>query len=277
MTKKNAETAQQAAALSSETKGASDKGTQAMTRMSAAINEIQKSALETAKIIKVIDEIAFQTNLLALNAAVEAARAGEAGKGFAVVAEEVRNLAMRSAEAAKNTSALIEGSVQSARNGVGISTEVASTLEEINSAATKVNALIAEISAASHEQSQGIGQVNTAVGQMDQVTQSNAAGAEESAAASEELSSQAEQLKGVVSDLLVLVGRKRVAAASGRSAARQSNPGTTTNTAPRTVTPARSPKAFIAGKPKPSTVIPFDDHRDDSGNFGDFDSGKAAA
>ncbi|MGA2233698.1 MAG: methyl-accepting chemotaxis protein, partial [Tepidisphaeraceae bacterium] len=125
MTKKNAETAQHAAALSAETKTAADKGNQAMGKMSQAINEIQKSAQETAKIIKVIDEIAFQTNLLALNAAVEAARAGEAGKGFAVVAEEVRNLAMRSAEAAKNTAAMIEESVQSARNGVGISTDVA--------------------------------------------------------------------------------------------------------------------------------------------------------
>ena len=167
MTKKNAETAQQAATLSAETKAASDKGNQAMGKMSSAINDIQKSASETAKIIKVIDEIAFQTNLLALNAAVEAARAGEAGKGFAVVAEEVRNLAMRSAEAAKNTASMIEESVQSARSGVGISTDVARTLEEITATSTKVNALVAEISAATQEQSQGIGQVNTSVSQMD--------------------------------------------------------------------------------------------------------------
>jgi methyl-accepting chemotaxis protein len=206
MTKKNAETAAQANAQSAETKNAADKGNQAMQKMGAAINEIQKSATDTAKIIKVIDEIAFQTNLLALNAAVEAARAGEAGKGFAVVAEEVRNLAMRSSEAAKNTSALIEGSVQSARNGVAISTDVAKTLEEINVAASKVNELIAEIATASQEQSQGIGQVNTAMAQMDKVTQSSAANAEESASASEELSSQAEQLRGVVGELVALVG-----------------------------------------------------------------------
>src|SRR6202007_792051 len=123
MTKKNAETAQQAASLCAEAKSSADKSNQAMGRMSSAIADIQQSASETAKIIKVIDEIAFQTNLLALNAAVEAARAGEAGKGFAVVAEEVRNLAMRSSEAAKNTSAMIEESVQNSRNGVAIAGE----------------------------------------------------------------------------------------------------------------------------------------------------------
>lgn len=273
MTKKNAETAQQAAALSAETKTASDKGNQAMVKMSAAINEIQKSAQETAKIIKVIDEIAFQTNLLALNAAVEAARAGEAGKGFAVVAEEVRNLAMRSAEAAKNTSAMIEGSVQSARNGVGISTEVAKTLEEINSAATKVNALVEEISAASLEQSQGIGQVNSAASQMDQVTQSNAAGAEESAAASEELSSQAEQLKSVVGDLLVLVGAGRLSQPTVRAS----------STATAVLMGARSAAKLThkapppTTKPKPSTVIPLDDHHSHAGDFSEFGSDRAAA
>jgi methyl-accepting chemotaxis protein len=143
-----------------------------------------------------------------LNAAVEAARAGEAGKGFAVVAEEVRNLAMRSAEAAKTTSGLIEESVQNSRNGVAIADEVAKVLGEITGASTKVNALIGEIAAASQEQSQGIGQVNTAVAQMDKVTQSNAAAAEESASASEELASQAQQMTSVVRELLTLVGVK---------------------------------------------------------------------
>jgi methyl-accepting chemotaxis protein len=206
MTKKNAETAEQASQLSAETQTAANQGNEAMNKMSAAIQEIEKSAAETAKIIKVIDEIAFQTNLLALNAAVEAARAGEAGKGFAVVAEEVRNLAMRSAEAAKNTASLIEGSVNNAKNGVAINVEVAKTLNNITVAATKVNALVNEIAAASKEQAQGIGQVNTAVAEMDKVTQSNAANAEESAAAAEELSSQAEQMRHVVQDLLALVG-----------------------------------------------------------------------
>jgi methyl-accepting chemotaxis protein len=205
MTKKNAETAQQAASLSSEAQKSASKGNDAMGKMSTAINDIQKSATETAKIIKVIDEIAFQTNLLALNAAVEAARAGEAGKGFAVVAEEVRNLAMRSAEAAKNTAAMIEESVNNAKNGVTIAVEVGKNLEEITTAATKVNSLVGEIAAASKEQAQGIDQVNTAVSQMDKVTQSNAAAAEESASAAEELSSQAVQLNDVVRDLVTMV------------------------------------------------------------------------
>ena len=205
MTKKNADTAHQASVLSAEAKAVADKGNIAMTKMSAAIADIQKSAVETAKIIKTIDEIAFQTNLLALNAAVEAARAGEAGKGFAVVAEEVRNLAMRSAEAAKNTAGLIEGSVQNAKNGVVIADQVAQVLAEITSASGKVNLLVAEIAAASSEQSQGVGQVNQAIQQMDKVTQGNAAAAEESAAAAEELNSQSDQLRTVVSDLRSLV------------------------------------------------------------------------
>ena len=181
-------------------------------RWPSAIEHIEKSAAETAKIIKVIDEIAFQTNLLALNAAVEAARAGEAGKGFAVVAEEVRNLAMRSAEAAKNTAGLIEGSVGNARNGVTIAGEVGKSLEGITDRrSTKVNTLIAEIAAASKEQSTGIMQVNGSVGQMDKVTQANAAAAEESAAAAEELSSQAATLNEIVGDLLTMVGGSKTA------------------------------------------------------------------
>jgi methyl-accepting chemotaxis protein len=213
MTRKNADTAQQAAGLAGEAKTAASQGNDSMKRMSSAIVEIQRSATETAKIIKVIDEIAFQTNLLALNAAVEAARAGEAGKGFAVVAEEVRNLAMRSAEAAKNTAGMIEGSVQAARNGVTLSEEVGKSLTEITGAADRVNALIGEIAAASREQSTGIEQVNQAVAQMDKVTQQNAANAEESAAASEEMSSQAEQLRSCVMELQALVGGAKGAAA----------------------------------------------------------------
>lgn len=206
MTKKNAETAHSAAGLAADTKTAADKGNKAMSRMTGAMSSIEKSASETAKILKTIDEIAFQTNLLALNAAVEAARAGEAGKGFAVVAEEVRNLAMRSAEASKTTATLIDESVQNAKSGASIATEVGASLEEINAAATKVSTLISEIAAASREQSTGIEQINTSVTQMDKVTQANAAGAEESAAASEELTSQAMKLQSVVEELSKLVG-----------------------------------------------------------------------
>jgi methyl-accepting chemotaxis protein len=141
---------------------------------------------------------------------VEAARAGESGKGFAVVAEEVRSLAMRSAEAARSTAEMIEGSVRHAQQGVGIAGEVAKVLQEINGASTRVNALIGEIAAASREQAQGIEQVNIAVSQMDKVTQGNAAGAEESASASEELSGQAVQLNEVVTELAALVGARSV-------------------------------------------------------------------
>jgi methyl-accepting chemotaxis protein len=206
MTRKNADSAQQASKLSTEARRATDAGNTSMERMTTAIKQIEQSATETAKIIRVIDEIAFQTNLLALNAAVEAARAGEAGKGFAVVAEEVRNLAMRSAEAAKNTARMIEGSVDNTRAGVTIADEVGAALRDISGATEKVNGLIAEIAAASNEQSTGIEQVNRAVQQMDKVTQQNAANAEESAAASEELAAQAEQLRSAVDELQRMVG-----------------------------------------------------------------------
>lgn len=205
MTTQNADNANAAKKLSEVALSAAEKGTGAMNRMSLAINDIKKSSDETAKIIKTIDEIAFQTNLLALNAAVEAARAGEAGKGFAVVAEEVRNLAQRSAEAARTTADMIDESVRNAEHGVNISKEVGESLEEIATGNRKTNDLVAEIAAACNEQSQGLDQINTAINQMDQVTQSNAASAEESASASEELSAQAEELKSIVQDLQAIV------------------------------------------------------------------------
>jgi len=205
MVKQNAGNANEAKGLAEAARNGADKGTDAMGRMSSAIDDIKKSSDQTAKIIKTIDEIAFQTNLLALNAAVEAARAGEAGKGFAVVAEEVRNLAQRSAEAARNTADMIEGSVKNADNGVQISKEVGEALQEIADGSRKVNDLVAEIAAASNEQAQGTEQINNAVGQMDQVTQSNAANAEESAAAGEELNAQADELDRMVKELQALV------------------------------------------------------------------------
>ncbi len=206
MTRQNADNAQQANSLMEEAARTVASGREAMQQVEGTINEIKGSSDETAKIIKVIDEIAFQTNLLALNAAVEAARAGEAGKGFAVVAEEVRNLAMRSAEAAKNTSELIQKSQDSSNKGVDVAVEAGKTMDEISESAGKVGGLVSEIAAASQEQAQGIDQVNTAVAQMDKVTQQNAANAEESASASEELSAQADSMKEVVIELTTLVG-----------------------------------------------------------------------
>ncbi|OGJ87243.1 MAG: hypothetical protein A2268_07540 [Candidatus Raymondbacteria bacterium RifOxyA12_full_50_37] len=203
MTKQNAESANQAKSLAASAQKSADQGNKAMGEMSQAIGLIKKSSDETAKIVKTIDEIAFQTNLLALNAAVEAARAGEAGRGFAVVAEEVRNLAQRSAEAAKNTAQLIEESVKNAEGGVTISEEVAKFLKEIGDGSKKVNDLIAEISAASSEQNRGIEQVNVAVNQMNQVVQQNAANSEESAAAAEEMSSQSQELQAMINTFVL--------------------------------------------------------------------------
>jgi methyl-accepting chemotaxis protein len=218
MTRRNAENAQSAKDLATQTRAAADAGAVDMQEMNEAMGAIKSSSDNIAKIIKTIDEIAFQTNILALNAAVEAARAGEAGMGFAVVADEVRNLAQRSAEAAKETAAKIEDSIQKSGVGVELSAKVASRLEEIVTKARQVDELVAEIATASREQSQGIEQVNTAVTQMDKVTQGNAAAAEESASASEELSAQARTLKDAVGDLLALVnGEKGAPGASARS------------------------------------------------------------
>jgi len=200
MTKQNADNSTQAKYLVGESGESINEANEAMERMAEAIREIKASSDNTAKIIKTIDEIAFQTNLLALNAAVEAARAGEAGKGFAVVAEEVRNLAMRSAEAAKNTTDMIEASVKNADMGVRITEDVARALQKTVSSSSKVSDLIAEIAAASNEQAQGIEQINMAVAQMNQVTQQNAANSEESASAAEELSSQATELSNMVAE-----------------------------------------------------------------------------
>jgi len=206
MTRQNADNAGKADSLMAEAKKTVAEGAAAMDQMSDAIVKIKTAANDTAKIIKTIDEIAFQTNLLALNAAVEAARAGEAGKGFAVVAEEVRNLARRSAEAAKNTADLIEGSQRHAESGVTVAENMKKVFAGIQDSAGKVATLIGEIAAASKEQAQGIDQVNTAVSEMDKVVQQHAANAEESASASEELSSQAQELNAMVADLMAIVG-----------------------------------------------------------------------
>jgi len=206
MTKQNADNANQADNLMKEANQVVSKANDSMSDLTVSMEDISKASQETSKIIKTIDEIAFQTNLLALNAAVEAARAGEAGAGFAVVANEVRNLAMRAADAAKNTAELIEGTVQKVKDGGELVATTNNAFAQVADSAAKVGELVGEIAAASKEQAQGIGQVNTAVTEMDKIVQQNAANAEESASASEEMHAQAEQMNGFVEDLIALVG-----------------------------------------------------------------------
>jgi len=211
MTKQNADNAEQARVLmSSDARESYVVITEKMTLMQEVVNASVKASEETSKIIKTIDEIAFQTNLLALNAAVEAARAGETGAGFAVVAEEVRNLAMRSAEAAKNTEAMIADSTKKIQQASALFEQVNGELSNNRHIAKKVTELVGEIAAASGEQSQGIEQINKAVHEMDRVVQQNAANSEESASAAEEMNAQAQSMRGYVDELVqVIEGRRQ--------------------------------------------------------------------
>jgi methyl-accepting chemotaxis protein len=208
-TQKNAENAHRANELAAHGAELMKKARNSMQAMIQAIGEISKASGDTAKIIKTIDEIAFQTNLLALNAAVEAARAGEAGAGFAVVSNEVRSLALRAAEAAKNTSLLIERTVKEVQGGTQLVQQTDESYQEVAQSLKKVVDLVGEIAAASKEQAEGIIQINKAVNEMDKVVQRNASNAQQSASASEEMNSQAYQLRESVIELEALLkGRK---------------------------------------------------------------------
>jgi len=198
-TRMNAENATNANEIAENAKVNAENGYEQMKEMQHAVDEINSASTNIYKIIKVIDEIAFQTNILALNAAVEAARAGQHGKGFAVVAEEVRNLAARSAKAAKETTEMIEGSIKKAEAGSAIANETSEALNKIVENTVKVADFISQIAVASNEQAEGIAQINAAVMQVSTVVQTNSATSEESASASEELASQAEMLKDQVS------------------------------------------------------------------------------
>lgn len=197
-TKQNAMSANEANVMSTEAKDGAVQGNDQMKELQKAMTEINESSASISKIIKVIDDIAFQTNILALNAAVEAARAGVHGKGFAVVAEEVRNLAARSAGAAKETTELIEGSIKKTEAGTHIADKTAAALESIVKSVEKAVKLVGEIASASNQQASAIREVNKGIEQMAQVVQTNSATSQEAAAAAEELSSQAVMLKDMV-------------------------------------------------------------------------------
>ncbi len=214
MIKRTAEHTESARQMAGETRKAADLGSDDMKAMKEAMDSIKSAGGEITKIIKTIDEIAFQTNILALNAAVEAARAGEAGAGFAVVAEEVRNLAHRSAEAARETAAKIENSNQRSEHGIRLSERVGNNFNEITQRARKLDTMIQEIADAAKQQSQGIETINAEISRIDQITQANSASAEETASSSAELQSQADRLREAVEELNRMVHTDAQAAAA---------------------------------------------------------------
>ncbi|MCB1183570.1 Tar ligand binding domain-containing protein [bacterium] len=251
MTRRNSEDTRRSSELAATVLSQVQGGSEAMARMSGTIDQIKTSSDDTARIIKTIDEIAFQTNLLALNAAVEAARAGDAGKGFAVVAEEVRNLAQRSAVAAKDTSALIEGAQRHAADGVRECESVATILGEVVTGVTEFEAIMGQVAAAGAQQSQGVDEIAASIAQIDAVTQGAAASSEETASASEELSAQANDFRGLVAGLeRVIRGAGKEAPAAGRAALVAN--GSRAQSAPP------PPLYRPAGAPNP-TVTPLDE------------------
>jgi methyl-accepting chemotaxis protein len=203
--KSNAENARRAQQTASEARTAAEQGAAQMRRLTEAMSAMQSSSDDVTRIIKTIDEIAFQTNILALNAAIEAARAGEAGSGFAVVAEEVRSLAQRSANAARETTEKITATNARTNTGSGISVEVAQTLNGILAKARDVEGLVSRIAEASREQDSGIEQISKAVRHIGQVTESNSASAQQTAASAQELESRSIALRTAVEELQTVV------------------------------------------------------------------------
>ncbi len=276
MTKQNADNAQEANAFTQDTNQAIQQAGEAMRKIAAAMQEIATAGHETRNIVKTIDEIAFQTNLLALNAAVEAARAGEAGAGFAVVADEVRSLAMRAAEAAKNTAGLIDETVSKIEEGSSLVSNAEEAFSTISEGSAKVAAVISEIANASQEQANGIEQLNAAVSAMDSVVQANAGHAEDNSNAAKELSTRAQILRQVVDDLVRLIGmeiegstsqeKQGPAVPSSADKPVQGKPTAGTEKqkslpGPQTAAPAPKQAAPAAGDAKGDAkeVIPFDD------------------
>jgi len=269
MVAQNTENTRQAAGLSKQASVSSRLGVEQMVKMQSSMQEIKTSSNQISKIIKVIDDIAFQTNILALNAAVEAARAGDAGKGFAVVAEEVRNLAQKSAEAAKNTATMIETNIKLSEDGVVVCNAVNVSLGEINNHIENVNKLVNEITAASEEQSRGVKQVTEAMTQMEDVVQQTAATSEESAAAALELNSQAESLKGSVEELVLLVKGANADLKSDKQGtkSKQNHQKTGTTQMNRNITSDKVKKNNYVSKQNsftvsPSEILPLDEDDD---------------
>jgi methyl-accepting chemotaxis protein len=273
MIKANMDNVKKAIIQMDESKRVVDSGNEAIRRMDIAMNDISAASKETAKIVKTIDEIAFQTNLLALNAAVEAARAGEAGKGFAVVAEEVRALAQRSADAAINTSFLIEETIKKVADGAEVTAITNDAFMKIIESANSVAHIVNEIASATEEQSKGIGQINKAVAEMDTVTQNNAANAEEMAASSEELSSQSAEMKSVVDELSRMVAgansiNSNASKLTGAPKNKQITKGRRTAPVISYSEPKKNSKTAVKSgnmkELKPSEIIPLDDKDLDS-------------
>ncbi|MCZ2155046.1 MAG: methyl-accepting chemotaxis protein [Bryobacterales bacterium] len=275
MSRKNSENSREAADLMIETQKQISEANASLDQSVVAMSEINAQSDKISKIIKTIDEIAFQTNILALNAAVEAARAGEAGMGFAVVADEVRNLAQRAAQAAKDTSALIEESITKSNDGKVKVDQVAAGIHAITEQAAKVKTLVDEVNLGSQEQTRGIEQIGKAITQMEQVTQKAAANAEESASAAEELNAQSETLKDIVERLSAMVGGGDSARGSSSRQRRSAAPTSKTTGSRRAVEPSRglgalraavSPKSKAAESPAYSMhganqdAFPLDEH-----------------
>lgn len=277
MTKQNADNANQANSLVKEAGQIFKQANESMDQLTNSMQEISKASEDTQKIVKTIDEIAFQTNLLALNAAVEAARAGEAGAGFAVVADEVRNLAMRAAEAARNTSNIIEQTVKKVQEGSGQVTSTTEAFGQVDENSRKLGELIGEISSASNEQAMGIDQINRAVSDMDEVVQQNASRAQESVNSSKELNSYGKRMKSCLIDLSSAFGGDGAASSKSYSSQSRSRMSQARSTQGKKKQPPRKSKAIAgssgAAAPRasqketlqsarevnPEQLIPFDD------------------
>ncbi len=252
--RRNADTSTEASEIAQAAAASAKAGNNQMIELRSAMSNIATSSDEIKKVVKVIDDIAFQINLLALNANVEAARAGKYGKGFAVVAEEVRNLAVRSAAAVKETTAMVEESVKNIENGNALTDTTASQLQEIVDGATRVSGSLEEIAASSKEQALAIDQITEGLTNVDQVTQGNTASAEESASASEELASQAAELRSQITQFRLRTDEERAfdaPAAKLRIAPIEQ---------PRAATNGHREQTFAtAGDVEPSSVIELDD------------------